>query len=78
MEQEQHGTHATHWTSEARFGGWEQDVLDIRLSQYTVRGAIIGEDFEDGLLELVAKPPSDLPTGLPNTIRQGGRARAGS
>ena len=43
---------------EARFGGRERTSY-IRLSQYTVRGAIIGEDFEGGPLELVAKPTSD-------------------
>ena len=43
---------------EARFGGWGEGRSYIRLSQYTVRGAIIGEDFEGGPLELRRRKPT--------------------
>ena len=46
LEEEQHGTRAVHWTLEARFSGWEEDVLELRLSRCSVRGTRISEDFE--------------------------------
>ncbi|SEE27345.1 hypothetical protein SAMN05444161_5296 [Rhizobiales bacterium GAS191] len=71
LEEERHGVRAVRWTLEARFGGWEQDVLELRLSRRTVRGAPIGEDFEGSLQDLVAVPTSDLPTGLAKAVEQG-------
>jgi hypothetical protein len=71
LEEEQHGTRAVHWTLEARFGGWEQDVLELRLSQCTVRGALVGEGFEGSLERFVAIPARDLPVGLANAVQEG-------
>ena len=71
LEEDQHATRAVHWTLEARFGGWEQDVLELRLSQCTVCGARIGEDFEGSLEAFVAIPASDLPIGLAKAVQEG-------
>ena len=71
LDEEQQGTPALHWTLEARFGGWEQDVLELRLSRSTVRGAPLGDDYEGSLEELMTMHPIDLPTGLAKAIQVG-------
>lgn len=63
------GRQAGSWTLEARFSGWEHDVLEFRL-KHAPRNAAVATEFEGGLGSLLEQM-SDLPTALARSFEEG-------
>lgn len=63
------GRQAGRWTLEARFGGWEHDVLELRLGN-APHGAPLATAFEGGLGGLLEQT-NDLPIALARSLAEG-------